>query len=132
FPDQATAEREAGKIARKLDQGIMPGLLLNGRERLIYERAQEMTNKLGLDLDVLVATAADARSLLGDVSLVDAARFYVEHRLKVCHRTVAEVVAELVSDRLKNGKSATYIRDLRSRLGRFADVFCCPISSVDW
>jgi hypothetical protein len=41
FPDQQSAEAEAEKLAKKLEKRELPGLMLNGRERLIYERALE-------------------------------------------------------------------------------------------
>jgi len=132
YPDRSVAEKEAAKLRHKIDIGIMPGLLLNGRERLIYERSLETARISGLDLDVLTKDAMEARAILGTASLADAARLYVEHRTKVVQKTVAEVVQELVNDRVKNGKSAAYIRDLRTRLGHFAQAFKCPIASVNW
>jgi hypothetical protein len=131
YPDRSIAEAEATKLRRKIDNGETPGLLLNGRERLIYERALDTARKAGVDLDLLAKDAADARAILGAVPLTDAARLYVEHRVKVVQKTVAEVADELVNDRAKNGKSATYVRDLRTRLGNFASAFKCPISSVE-
>jgi hypothetical protein len=130
FPDAATAQAEAEKLRGRMDRGLMPGLLLVGRDRVIYERARDAARLTRLDLDLLVKEAADARTILGDASLVDAAKFYVEHQVNVIKKTVAEVVGELVNDRVKNGRAASYIRDLRTRLGNFADSFKCPISSV--
>lgn len=130
YPTRSTAEAEAEKLCRKMTRGVMPGLLLNGRERLMYERALEAARPVQLDLDMLVKDAAEARTMLGGTSLADAARFYMEHRYKVVQKTVGEVVRDLVNDRLKNGRSASYIRDLRTRLGNFAKSFKCPISSV--
>lgn len=130
FSDAAIAQAEAEKLRGRMDRGLMPGLLLVGRDRVIYERAKEAARPTRLDLDLLAKEAAEARSILGDASLVDAAKFYVEHQVKVIKRTVAEVVLELVNDRVKNGRAASYVRDLRIRLGNFADSFKCPISSV--
>jgi hypothetical protein len=132
FPDRSIAEAEAAKLRRKIDNGVLPGLLLNGRERLIYERALETARTTGLDLDTLTKDAAEARAVLRTVSLTDAARFYVDYQAKLITKTVSEVVAELVEDRVKNDKSPLYVRDLKKRLGDFAGVFKCPISSVDW
>jgi hypothetical protein len=132
FPNRSTAEAEARKLRCKIDSGVMPGLLLSGRQRLIYERALEIARTTGLDLDILTKDAAEARAVLGTASLTDAARLYVEHRTKIVQKTVGEVVQDLVNDRVKNGKSAAYIRDLRTRLGHFAQAFKCPISSVNW
>jgi hypothetical protein len=130
YSDLVTAQKEAEKLRERMDRGLMPGLLLNGVERLVYERALEAAKPTGLDLDILVKEAAAARSLLKDASLLDAARYHAEHQAKVVRRTVAEVVQELVSDRVKNGRSSSYVRDLRTRLGNFAEAFKCPISSV--
>ncbi|MBP8258771.1 MAG: hypothetical protein KA118_03810 [Verrucomicrobia bacterium] len=130
FPDQQSAEAEAEKLGKKLEKREMPGLMLNGRERLIYERALAAVRPTGLDLDILVMDAVAARTTLKGVPLTEAARFHVEHTASVISRTVAEVVEELVSDRTKNGRSPAYIRDLRTRLGNFAEAFKCPIASV--
>jgi len=132
YRDLSTAQAEAEKLRRKMDKGLMPGLLLTGRERLIYERAVEAARPTGLDLDVLTTSTAEARAILGTVAMADAARLYVDHKLKIVPKTVSDVVQELVADRTKNGKSATYIRDLRRRLGNFAKAFSCPIASVEW
>ena len=130
FPDRQTAEAEAEKLAKKLEKRELPGLMVNGRERLIYERALEIARSTGLDLDILVMDAVTARTILRGVSSTEAAKFHVEHTASVISRTVAEVVEELVNDRTKNGRSPAYIRDLRTRLGNFAEAFKCPISSV--
>ncbi|MCX8154836.1 MAG: hypothetical protein N3J91_00040 [Verrucomicrobiae bacterium] len=117
FPDRQTAEAEAEKLAKKFEKRELPGLMVNGRERLIYERALEAARPTGLDLDILVMDAVTARTTLKGVSLAEAARSYVEHSANVISKLVAEVVEELVNDRIKNGRSAPYIRDLRNRLG---------------
>jgi hypothetical protein len=104
--DLATAEQEAEKLRDRMDKGLMPGLLLNGLERLVYERALEAARPTGLDLDILVQEAAAARSLLAGATLLDAARYHAEHQAKVVKRRVAEAVQELVNDRVKNGRSS--------------------------
>ena len=53
--------------------------MLNGRERLIYERALAAVRPTGLDLDILVMDAVAARTTLKGVPLTEAARFHVEH-----------------------------------------------------
>jgi hypothetical protein len=69
-------------------------------------------------------------SILGKGSLAEAARFYVENHINIVQKQVSDVVQELVNDRQKNGRSSSYLRDLRTRLGNFANSFKCPISSV--
>src|SRR5262249_5222516 len=83
YPDLATAEKQVEKLRERMDRGLMPGLLLNGLERLVYERALEAAKPTGLDLDILVKEAVAARSLLKDASLLDAARYHAEHQAKV-------------------------------------------------
>ena len=46
-------------------------------------------------------------------------------------KTVAEVVEELIKGKEAKGRSLFHTKDLRLRLGRFADAFHCPIASVD-
>ncbi|MFO1501319.1 MAG: recombinase family protein [Verrucomicrobiota bacterium] len=53
FRDLATAEQQANKLAGKMGRSEPPGLLVTGRDRLIYERAVEAARAAGIDLDML-------------------------------------------------------------------------------
>ena len=57
-------------------------------------------------------------------TIVDATRFYVDHLEEITRsRTVSHAVSELQSACKADGKSVRYLRDLKYRLGRFAEGF---------
>lgn len=72
------------------------------------------------------------RELVGfDVALPEVARFYkVHHRIGTCSKSIEEVVEELLERRMKEAVSAAHLRDLDSRLGRFAKDVSCGIGSL--
>ena len=62
---------------------------------------------------------------------VFAAEYFVKHnRIDLPPKTVSEVVAELVEAKEADGVSDVYIKDLKGRLGRFAEEFTGQISMV--
>ena len=63
--DFNAAFKLAQSIAIKTGDGTGDVLLLNGRDRLIYERAVEVASKMGVDLDVLASRFNEAASLIG-------------------------------------------------------------------
>jgi integrase len=73
-------------------------------------------------------------------SLIDAARFYLEHQQqRAASVTVKEAVAALIENRRRNGLSVAYLKELEGRLGRFAADFgarlLCEITTAeidDW
>jgi integrase len=57
--------------------------------------------------------------------------FYLErHPAGLKMRTVQQVVDELIETKRRASKSDVHLKDLESRLGKFAKAFACPISSV--
>ncbi len=132
FRDYDTAKESAKSIASELAAGGSDVLTLNGRERLCYERAIETLRPLHIDLDTAIIQFAEAvTSLNGAASLGEAAKEYVrQHSTKLPVKSVREVVDELLDEKTKAGLSTFHLKDLRSRLTRFADSFCCPLASV--
>jgi hypothetical protein len=56
--------------------------------------------------------------------LREAAEFFIKHLgIVQSAKTVFELVGELVENKLRDGASARYVRDLRSRLNIFAKSF---------
>src|SRR2546428_252442 len=51
FPELRLAQTEAEKFRSKMDAGLLPGILLSGRDRLIYERALAAAGRTGIELD---------------------------------------------------------------------------------
>ena len=122
----------AKEIVLKMADGAHNVLTLDGRNRLIYERANELAGFAGVDLDVLVSRAVEASKIAGGLEhLPEAARLYAEQHHGVVQKTVSEVVTELIEDRRGKGRSELYLRDLRVRLERrVAIAFKMRIASI--
>jgi len=58
-------------------------------------------------------------------TIKDATEFYLDHleRVRRCKTTIAELVAELLGAKRKDGRSEIYLTDLRNRLGTFCRDF---------
>src|SRR5262249_40820809 len=54
-------------------------------------------------------------------TITDAAEFYLDHleRVRRCKTTVAELAAEVLEAKRKDGRAPMYLADLRKRLARF-------------
>lgn len=132
--DYLVAKRVAVEIADNMAIGNLDVITLSGRDRYVYERAVEMLKSTGLGLDAAAFQLVEAHKALDGTaaSVVDAARSFASSnptKLQV-RKTVGEVVNELIKSKEAKGRSAYHTKDLRSRLGRFAAAFRCPISSV--
>ena len=97
---EAETRAHQARIARK-NEGTS-AFVFSTPERADYEQAMELLIPHG-------------------VTLIQAARFYVEHletiQLKV---SVGDAVAELLAIKEQDGRAERYLRDLRFRLNRFA------------
>src|SRR5204863_8471141 len=75
----------------------------------------------------------EARRLLGKDSLLDAVRTFLKSHRVLMQKTVREVVDELIEEKESRSKrpvSEDYLKDLRSRLGKFSASFHCELRSV--
>lgn len=79
FADFDEAKNEAQAKAAQLARGDVDAMQLNGKDRLAYGRALEAIRTLGMPLDAAAIDYAEARKILKNNSLLDAARFYMRH-----------------------------------------------------
>jgi len=127
----ADAQRQARQIADQISAGEGNLGSMSGTDRLIYARAHEAVAPLGLALDTAAIELAQTQKLLGDTSLAEAARFYLNHSARhIIPKTPAEIAQELIAQKRANGMSERYCDDLRYRCGRFARTFQCEIGSL--
>ena len=125
---------------------------LSGRDRRVYLAALEALAPIGGDVDQAVrdfVTAAqllapykitvpqaaqmlaDALKKLGKTSLSTAIDFYERHgQTMTATKTVQEAVRELIDELDKDRRGKYHIRDMKVRLGRFAEMFTGPIHEV--
>ncbi|MCD6050878.1 MAG: hypothetical protein K0Q55_2281 [Verrucomicrobia bacterium] len=134
FTDLAKAKLEAEAVVLKLANGETEALKLTGKDRACYVAATQDLHKWRADANLRLVVAdyvAAARRLPENVPLQEAVNFYLKrHPAGLAQRTVRQVLDELVKSKSDAGKSEVYIKDLRGRVGHFADAFQVPITSV--
>ena len=134
FSDLVSARHEAELVATKLANGEIEILKLKGTDRADYVHAmrhmREWNPSTHLNIAVTDYVAAMKR-LPVSTSLKEAVDFYLKrHPAGLPPKIVREVMEELLESKTKSGKSEIYIKDLRLRLGQFADAFNVRISTI--
>ncbi len=134
FSDLAKAKQEAELAAIKIANGELEALRLKGHDRTDYVRAMDRLREWKPDADLHLSISdyvAAVRRLPENSSLKEVVDFYLRrHPIGLPPKTVREVVEELLESKSKSGKSDVYIKDLRLRLGQFADAFNVRLSTV--
>jgi integrase len=131
FPDLNGAKKEAEAKATQLSRGDLDALHLTGKDRLIYGRALEAVRPLDMALDAAALEYANAKEVLAGFSLSEAAHFYMRHHGRgIRPKPVAEAVAEMIASKAEKGVSASYLADLRYRLGTLAAAFHCNVNAI--
>ncbi len=131
FPDLDKAKAEAEAKAAQLSRGDLEALHITGTDRHIYGRALEAIRPFDVSLDAAALEYADAKKILTGFSLAEAARFYMRHHGRdIRPKAVAEAVAEMIAAKAEKGVSATYLANLRYRLGALAEAFHCNVNAI--
>ena len=131
FADEGEARRKASEIAIKLANSEGDVLRLTSNDRAAYLRSMELLKPTGKALELAAAEYAEARAKLGPHALSEAVNFFLKHNpASLPRRAVREVCDELLAAKTADGASAVYLKDLRYRLGRFADAFHCQITGI--
>lgn len=132
FSDLDRAKTEAHAAAIKLANADHEALRLTPSDRAVYVQCLDLLRPLGLSLNAAITDYVAALAKLPpSASLVEAVADYAKrHPSSMPRRTVAEVVAEMLHDRQTAGCSESHLRDLESRLGRFAACFQMPIATL--
>jgi integrase len=131
FRDLQQATNEAELKASWLSRLDGEALRFSGRDRHIYASALDALKEFNLPLDTVANEYKHARNLLDGVPLIDAARFYARHHGKGIKRmSVAAAIDEMIARKTEKGVSDVYLRDLRYRLGQFAEAFHCDVNAL--
>lgn len=118
FVEFAKANAEAMRIAEQKAQGALGAAALSAADRVALEQALALLAKVdGLAsarasrLVEIIRDYASARSLVPkEITLTEIAQFYKQrHPANIPRKSVAEVVAEFIADRLSAGCSAVHI-----------------------
>ena len=130
-PTYANADALAEKLKKEVKIAGWDMVAIRGAEKHAYERAKELLRPFEITLDLVAYQYVEATKILQGFSLIEAARYFIQRQSqKFTPKPVPEIVAELLEDRKRTGRSKTYLRDLRTRLGRFGEKFQCPLSSI--
>jgi|ERR1043166_5988790 integrase len=106
---------------------------LRGQEACDYQHLIRQLSPTGLSVREAANLLFDSVRLLeGSAGILDAVKYYVDNRpRKSPDISVGRVVDELLDLKQREGAvGKLHLRDLRIRLGRFAEAFNRPISSV--
>jgi integrase len=125
------AKNEAGRIKASILSEDLTALSLTGTDRLAYVRACGVAESCGMNLDAMVAEFASAKEILGESSMVEAARFYSRFGKSVTAKaTVPTIVKELLQELRSNKKTDYHLRNMKCRLERFAEAFPRNIADI--
>lgn len=125
------ARDKANAVKTAILNDDLTALSLKGQDSVIYARAKNLISHLGVSLDEVAKQYADAMAILGNVSLLEAVRFYERFGKTVTtDKSVPAIVQELNDGLKADGKSAYHLRDMKRRLETFALAFAKPIIEV--
>jgi integrase len=133
FATYEIAKEFAKAAVREIAQNRSNFITLRGVEASDYQQVVKLLAPTGLSLRDATTLVVDSLRLLeGSAGILDAVRYYADHRpRKSPDITVRQVVKELLDLKQREGAvGPLHLRDLRNRLGRFADKFDCPICKV--
>ncbi len=126
-----SAKDKADSIKTAILNNDTTALTLKGEDSLIYARAKNLIAPFGVSLDELAKEYVTVHEILGEISLIEAARFYDRFGKTVKEiKSIPAIVEELNANLKADGKSEYHRRDMKRRLQVFALAFSKPIMDV--
>ncbi len=105
FANYADARAKANDVNASVASGDIGALTLSNQDRTIYLRAIESLRPTGIALDTATMEYAEAKKILGVLSLKEAAAHYTKTHHSIQRKTVPEVVAELINEKEKRKRN---------------------------
>jgi integrase len=131
YASEAESLEAAAKLARRLSETDTKAAQMTEEQAVEYVNATRELQPLGITLTAAVAAIVQAVKETGDLQSVAAATaFYKAKHKKVTAKRVADAITEMLVLKQARGASVRYLRDLRSRMDRFAEKFPCNVGSV--
>lgn len=122
------AQSIASEIAKN---GVGAVLTLTGLEKERYLSACSKSDECGVSLDRAVEGYSEASKSLGGVPIMEAVRFYLASKgAKLEPISVQDAVRKMIDAKTAAGRSDRHLKDLDSRLGRFASSFAMNLGDV--
>lgn len=132
-PSLEAARRRGRQLIEELSTGIAHVTAFSPKETAAINEVVEILRPLRVSLTEAVRQFADAKNRLGDQgTLVDAVKFFLEHRAKDAATpiTLPSLVEKLLAEFREKGKSRRYMLDMQARLNRAAMFFTGNIGEI--
>ena len=131
FTSLQAARDEANVIVGRLGNTDADVLTLTSADRSAYLRARQLLDPFGIPVENAAAEFVQAKAVLGDVPLLQAAQYYVRrHPAKIPPQAVLAVAEEMLKVKKSDGLSDEYLRHLRYDMKKFAAAFHGNIGAV--
>jgi len=126
-----SARDKADSVKSAILNDDATALTLKGEDSLVYARAKNLIKHLGVSLDEVAKEHAAVREILGEITVMEAVRFYDRFGKTVtAKKSIPTIVQELLSNLKADGKSEYHRRDMKRRLEAFAVAFPKQIMEV--
>ena len=132
FNSYSKAFAKAEEVATKLSNGEGAALELTGNDRRVYLGAIETLRCISdTPLDTAVREYVQAQNALGEVSLMEAAKFYNRHGRSMIKSGALQEILDAMLAALKADKRGEYHRrDLKRMVGKFVAHSDCAITEI--
>ncbi|PAW79096.1 MAG: hypothetical protein B9S32_03835 [Verrucomicrobia bacterium Tous-C9LFEB] len=131
FSSYPKAKAYAEEKAIQLSGGEMAAVGLKNEDQRIYGGAIEKLKPHNVELDFAVREYAQARELLGEVSVLDAVKFYRLHGLTVTQKgTTTEILQAMLQNLKVDGRSEYHQRDIKRYINAFIAKHSSQIEDV--
>ncbi len=131
FRTKEAARDRAAEIAGAVHNQKATAKTLTGKDLEAYQYAVAALERFGMPLSSAIHEYIAAREKIGQASLNEAAEFFCRHNLPdVPQKTVADIAAEMVEAKRRDGASEAYLEDLNKRLPHITAVLSGPIMQI--
>jgi integrase len=131
YKTEADALEAANKLAKQLSQRDVIGASMTREQAIEFASVTQSLQPLGISLTAAVSAIVEGVKQCGDLATIAAAiRFFKAKHRPITQKSVADVVAELLTLKKTRGAMERYLEDLKFRLEKFAETFQCSIGSV--
>jgi integrase len=120
FNDYAKAFSYAERKAIHISGGEMAAVSLKNEDQRIYGAAIKSLKPLKVELDFAIREYIAARKILGDVTVLDAAKFFEKHGKTIKKQApLADILRDMLEGLKSDGRSDYHMRDVRRRVNAF-------------
>jgi integrase len=132
YDDYAEAYRLAEEKATQVSNGEIGAVGLGGADQRLYASALQILEPLGLSLESALREHVEAKKILGETSILEAAKFHARYATTVTKRgTLRDILKAMLAALEADRRSKYHVRDIKRHVGRFVDSFIShPIEEI--